>query len=590
MKFFILLLPIYCSFGQQTFPLSESDAIDSYVEVMNYSTEDTLVHLRPQLYHWGKLPNSTYSLPPFSEKKWYRFKVASSKDTSTVLAFMYDMIPVLDIYVQSSLKSGYDKYPLGTNVYQKTIERSIELDFKKGESKTIYFKVFGNGGSTSSNPILLSKQNFLKEKQKKSSFLIICRTITIFFLVILISLYFNSKNNGYLYLCFSLIAIMLFAETESGALVGLFYVRGNDLSYFIRILGNHLLVIALFNYFDSILDTNANIFKNKIFIGINIYLILLELFLLLIPQVTLIWGILYTSIITSSYILFYFIIRHLFLPSIRKNNHMALISFGILILMMIVFFISVTGPHIGLLERTFLSSVLIYVGGILSVMMIALLIGIKVKQTYDDNRRLTQLEAQFQREYLEVISKSQQIERQKISNEINDKIGTDLLVVKKMLPPTNTTLKPILDDTILKVSTISKQLRNTSIHQKNWTEKISELTTQFSSKDIQYSFQNNAQNILLPNTFLQHIFLIINELFVNAAKHSKAQKVSISFQEKEGQLIIKYSDDGTGIEKSALKKAGIGIQNIKQRVKVMRGVLYLTNNYGLTVMISIPLH
>jgi signal transduction histidine kinase/Tfp pilus assembly protein PilF len=87
-----------------------------------------------------------------------------------------------------------------------------------------------------------------------------------------------------------------------------------------------------------------------------------------------------------------------------------------------------------------------------------------------------------------------------------------------------------------------------------------------------------------------NLYRILQEACQNINKHSEAQKANIHFFIEGYKLCLTIADDGIGITPNKPKK-GIGLKNIKYRVKELNGKLNVNSkaSLGTTLSISIPL-
>src|SRR6202795_2697689 len=89
------------------------------------------------------------------------------------------------------------------------------------------------------------------------------------------------------------------------------------------------------------------------------------------------------------------------------------------------------------------------------------------------------------------------------------------------------------------------------------------------------------------------IFRIVQEALTNVFRHSGAQKVWITLNQKDGLIVVSVLDDGKGIDKRVAdlrpESVGVGIGGMKQRAKEFGGELRLTNaDPGTLLELRIP--
>jgi signal transduction histidine kinase len=87
-----------------------------------------------------------------------------------------------------------------------------------------------------------------------------------------------------------------------------------------------------------------------------------------------------------------------------------------------------------------------------------------------------------------------------------------------------------------------------------------------------------------------NLYRIIQEALQNVIKHASAKNVNVAFLLSNEDLEIIITDDGVGFDLKQSKK-GIGIKNIRSRVKKINGSLeiHTKRNEGVTIQIQIPI-
>ena len=103
-------------------------------------------------------------------------------------------------------------------------------------------------------------------------------------------------------------------------------------------------------------------------------------------------------------------------------------------------------------------------------------------------------------------------------------------------------------------------------------------------------FDENINWYLLNPIIKVNVYRIIQEATQNIIKHANAKNVCIMFYLKNNSLILSMSDDGVGFD-SKKKRNGIGLKNIKSRVKKLNGVCFVSSalNKGTKIKIEIPI-
>ncbi len=110
--------------------------------------------------------------------------------------------------------------------------------------------------------------------------------------------------------------------------------------------------------------------------------------------------------------------------------------------------------------------------------------------------------------------------------------------------------------------------------------------------NLEVTFREIAlENIKLKEEQAFHILRIVQELLQNVIKHAQAKNAIVQLSYNNNQLNITVEDDGIGFNTQDLAgKTGIGLNNIKDRIKILHGEIDIKSekNQGTSVFISCP--
>ena len=109
-----------------------------------------------------------------------------------------------------------------------------------------------------------------------------------------------------------------------------------------------------------------------------------------------------------------------------------------------------------------------------------------------------------------------------------------------------------------------------------------------SQLDIEYKTKNITR---YDQDFEIKLHNIIQELINNTIKHSEASNASIYLEDNYDKIKIYIKDNGKGFDKqSAMKKNGLGINQIDARIHMMKGQFKIEseNNSGTSITIELP--
>ena len=93
----------------------------------------------------------------------------------------------------------------------------------------------------------------------------------------------------------------------------------------------------------------------------------------------------------------------------------------------------------------------------------------------------------------------------------------------------------------------------------------------------------------LPATIGFQLYRVIQECLTNVIKHAEASQVSLQISDQDGQVHLRVSDNGRGLQ--GQPGDGFGIRGMKERVESMHGTLAICAEpeQGTRIEVSIPL-
>lgn len=93
----------------------------------------------------------------------------------------------------------------------------------------------------------------------------------------------------------------------------------------------------------------------------------------------------------------------------------------------------------------------------------------------------------------------------------------------------------------------------------------------------------------LPETHRTCVYRVVQEALTNCAKHAKANQVTVSVSGHQGNVDVLVQDDGAGFA-PGLRRSGLGLLGIQERVQALEGTLTLESQpgSGTTVRVQIP--
>ncbi|MBI9105415.1 MAG: PAS domain S-box protein [Spirochaetales bacterium] len=106
------------------------------------------------------------------------------------------------------------------------------------------------------------------------------------------------------------------------------------------------------------------------------------------------------------------------------------------------------------------------------------------------------------------------------------------------------------------------------------------------------SAQHISSSVLVEKDSSIILFRVCEEIFENIKNHSRANRVDILLEEKDGRLNLSIKDNGVGISRGDISNpASLGLLRIKENVRDISGTVVINGekSTGTTITISIPI-
>lgn len=198
-------------------------------------------------------------------------------------------------------------------------------------------------------------------------------------------------------------------------------------------------------------------------------------------------------------------------------------------------------------------------------------------------------------------------ERNRIAREIHDNVGhvlsrSILLLGAVKTVNKETSLEPLLENLDNSLNQAMDSIRSSvhDLHDEsiNLKEAIQSLINDFTFCPVELLYDMEPG---IPREVKYCFISITKEALSNIMKHSSASKARITMREHPAIYQLCIEDNGknistsvqlplkeTGRIPSAFESSGIGIKNMKDRVKVLNGIFQITTDFGFRIFITIP--
>jgi len=224
-------------------------------------------------------------------------------------------------------------------------------------------------------------------------------------------------------------------------------------------------------------------------------------------------------------------------------------------------------------------------------------------------RRLER-EKKKQEQFSKQVIESQERERRRISSELHDSLGQNLLILKNMIDmglQTRMTKGQLMDQlrelsgiavqSIEETRAIASNLHPYQLNRMGLQRALLALVRNLEqSTKLSYTAHIDRTDDLFPKEAESHLFRIVQESVNNILKHAGATHVQLALARTEHQVRIVIADNGRGFDPRAVEQresliGGLGLFGLRERAKIIGASLSIVSapGNGTTIEILIPI-
>lgn len=178
----------------------------------------------------------------------------------------------------------------------------------------------------------------------------------------------------------------------------------------------------------------------------------------------------------------------------------------------------------------------------------------------------------------------EEVERRRISRELHDQTGQDLLCIRLQMEMIEADLpkaararvagiRDLTERTILEIRRLIAALSPAVLEQLGLAPALRQLVMRHSEIHPWRIRLQVGELGLLPKQLEVIVYRLVQECFNNIAKHSRCANVNISLRSADGVLRLLVEDDGVGfnVEEAFRKTGSFGLGGIRERVALLGG-------------------
>ena len=198
----------------------------------------------------------------------------------------------------------------------------------------------------------------------------------------------------------------------------------------------------------------------------------------------------------------------------------------------------------------------------------------------------------------------QQQTMQHIGREIHDNIGQKLTLASlytqqlahenkaPLIKNSIDNISDIINQSLRELRQLTKTLTDNNIERNSINQLLEIECNKFNDlKKCKITFSDNKISSLLTYQSKSILLRIFQEFIQNSIKHSHCKNIYASLYQTNNKFKLSLQDDGKGFDVEKSNKNGMGLNNIKSRIKLINGTYSLESNKnnGTKLTLEIPI-
>ncbi len=459
------------------------------------------------------------------------------------------------------------------------------------ETKAVLISVFKDHSSVSLPIKIWNRGAFYKQEQKDTLLYGIYFGIMLLILLYSLFLFMNIRENYVLYYFLYVVFLSLFQLNHLGFAFQYLWPNSSFLPNF----GFWVMDILMTIFFITFARSFTKL--KEVSPLLNFYFKVITYFLLAFMVIVLIAPSAWVKYISIAKNLYYYIqltsalgfivMVVLVLNKGSVEGKYFSFAFGALLLFGTVYILREVGiaPYNGFTQNALI------MGSLIEVLIFSVGITHLVNIAFVERQKLAEKLQEQQEELMISTIKTEEKERQRVSSELHDSIGSQLSFLKVSIEQSQTDKDLIqqVDGLAETVRRISHEMTPIVLEMDGLKPAIINLVDKLNiSSETKFylewvDFPDDIEEIRAIT-----IYRIVQEASTNIIKHANAKEAYFHFTGYSNEIVIVIEDDGRGFGKATSK--GIGLKNMKNRVSHLRGEIDVSSQpeSGTSIVISFP--